>query len=85
MIEIQNPGPTRLETSTWNLESVAWNPEFKAVLDSLTRGDSSNRPFARWRHLTTTLYNNQNPSGYCFLLQITSKALVFKTHGDYQF
>ena len=29
----------RLECSTWNLESPAWNPESKTVLDSLTKGE----------------------------------------------
>ena len=28
----------RLESSTWNSESTAWNPESKTVLDSLTWG-----------------------------------------------
>ena len=29
----------RLAFSTWNLESIAWNPESKTVLDSLTWGE----------------------------------------------
>ena len=33
------PLPERLESRTWNLESTAWDPEFKTVLDSLTWGD----------------------------------------------
>ena len=40
-IEIQNPSSTnkRLNYSTWNLKSTAWNPESKTVLDSLTWGE----------------------------------------------
>ena len=30
----------KLESSTWNQESSAWNPEFKTVLDFLTWSDS---------------------------------------------
>ena len=40
-IEIQTPKfqCQRLESSTWNAESTAWNPRSKAVLFSLTWGD----------------------------------------------
>ena len=36
---IQVPLRKNPESSTWNLESTAWNPESKRVLDSLTLGD----------------------------------------------
>ena len=40
-VRIQNPSSTDkdLKSSTWNLESMAWNPEYNTVLDSLTRGE----------------------------------------------
>ena len=43
MIGIQNLLSTDIirspESSTWNQESLAWNPESKTTLDSLTLGD----------------------------------------------
>ena len=38
MIESQDPLAKNLKFSTWNLESTAWNPESKSVLDFLTLG-----------------------------------------------
>ena len=38
-IRIQNPSST-IKTGIQYLESAAWNPEYKNVLDSLGRGDS---------------------------------------------
>ena len=34
-------------SSTWNLESKAWNPDSETVLDSLTRGDISKATVVR--------------------------------------
>ena len=36
----------RLESSTLNSESTAWNPEFKTVLDTLTWSEHKFRPYA---------------------------------------
>ena len=30
----------KLESGNWNLKAIAWNPESKTVLDSLTWGDT---------------------------------------------
>ena len=34
--------PLKLESSTWNRKSTAWNPKSKTVLHSLTWGDQFN-------------------------------------------
>ena len=44
----------RLESSTWNPESTAWNLECKTVLDSLAWGDLYILPYRRMR--TTPQY-----------------------------
>ena len=47
-IGIRNPSFTEkdLESSNWNPESMAWNPEFKNVLDSLYMGRNNvNLPY----------------------------------------
>ena len=42
---IRNPTNNwNLQSSTWNPEFMAWNPESKTVLDSLTRGKTTNSP-----------------------------------------
>ena len=43
--EIQVPLTKNPESSCWNLESTAWNPESRTVLDSLIWGDTENTPF----------------------------------------
>ena len=45
----------RLESSTWNLETTAWNPESKTVLDSLIWGDKAFKGIE-----TTKLFNQHS-------------------------
>ena len=47
---------------------------FCLVIDQCSITKSVNSPFTQWRHLTKF---NQNPSGFCFLVQI--KAFVIST------